>query len=226
MGQLLDRFPNSDYAEPAGELILDCFNRADDYQNIETWARRLKGAPAFSSQAAQTRLNGLILQSVFKLGEQLANRGEHSEAADAYFRAAEEFPTDDRARQAYFNAGVERQRAGDLGGAATAYDRLIERYPGTDEGAQGARTAAQMYESIAQFSDAARYYEAYAESFPRKEYAADSLYNAVLLRVTAGDDSRAVEDGNQFLEALPPPREEGRRLLLHRSRAGERRELG
>ncbi|MBW2462843.1 MAG: tetratricopeptide repeat protein, partial [Deltaproteobacteria bacterium] len=202
-GQLIDRFPSSEYAEPAGELILDSFNRADDYANIETWARRLKGPPAFSSQASQTRLNGLILQSVFALGEQLAEGGSHREAADAYFRAAEEFPTDDRARQAYYNAGVERQRGGDLTGAAAAYDRLIERYAGTDEGAQGARTAAQMYESIAQFSDAARYYEAYSDGFPRGEHVQDSLYNAVLLRVTAGDYSQAVEDGNNFLRRFP-----------------------
>jgi tetratricopeptide (TPR) repeat protein len=60
-----------------------------------------------------------------------------------------------------------------------------------------------MYESIAQFSDAARYYEAYAESFPRGEHAADSLYNAVLLRVTAGDHGNAVEDGNEFLRRFP-----------------------
>ncbi len=202
-GQLLERYPNSQYAEPAGELILDSFNRAQDYANIETWARRLKSAPAFQSGEHQRRLDGLILQSVFKLGEQLAERGDHAGAANAYFRAAEEFPNDDRARQAYFNAGVERQRAGDLSGAAEAYDRLIERYPGSEEGAMGAWTAATMYESIAQFSDAARYYETYAERFPRGEKITDALYNAVLLRVTAGDWSAAVTNGTRFVERFP-----------------------
>jgi TolA-binding protein len=202
-GQLLERYPNSEYAATAGDLILDSFNRAQDYGNIERWARRLKGAPAFQSPQAQARLDGLILQSVFKLGEQLAQRGQHAEAAAAYFRAAEEFPSDARARQAYYNAGIERQRAGDLAGASAAYDRLIERHPGSTEGALGAWTAAQMYESIAQFSDAARYYEAYAEKFPRAEKAEDALYNAVLLRVTAGDDDEAVAVGRKFLERFP-----------------------
>jgi TolA-binding protein len=202
-GQLLERFPNSEYAATAGDLILDSFNRAQDYGNIERWARRLKSAPAFMTPEAQARLDGLILQSVFKLGEQLAQRGQHTEAADAYFRAAEEFPSDPRARQAYFNAGVERQRAGDLAGAAAAYDRLIARHPGSSEGALAAWTAAQMYESIAQFSDAARYYETYAEKFPRGEKAEDALYNAVLLRVTAGDHDEAVAAGRKFLERFP-----------------------
>ncbi|AKF09127.1 tetratricopeptide repeat protein [Sandaracinus amylolyticus] len=199
-GQLLERFPQSEYAATAGELILDSFNRAQDYANIETWARRLKTAPSFQNAQAQQRLDTLILQAVFALGEQLAGRGEHGEAAAAYQRAAEEFPRDPRARQAWYNAGLERQRAGDLAGASSAYDRLIELHPGSSEGALAAWSGAQMMESIAQFSDAARFYEAYGTRFPQGEHAADSLYNAVLLRLAAEDWDDAVRAANAFLE--------------------------
>ncbi|MBX3251035.1 MAG: tetratricopeptide repeat protein [Myxococcales bacterium] len=202
-GQLLERFPRSEYASPAGELILDSFNRAQDYANIESWARRLKSAPAFSSAESQGRLDTLIIQSMFKVGEQLAERNQHAEAAEAYLRAAEEFPRDARAKQALYNAGLERQRAGDLPGAARAYELLIERHPGTTEGAQGAWAAAQMYESIAQFGDAARFYEAYGRRFPEGEKAHEATYNAVLLRVTAGDHAEAVSVGRYYLERYP-----------------------
>ncbi|HJL15763.1 MAG TPA: tetratricopeptide repeat protein [Sandaracinaceae bacterium LLY-WYZ-13_1] len=199
-GQLLERYPNSPYAVTAGELILESFNRAQDYQNIERWARRLKDSPAFQTEESQRRLDTLILQAVFAIGEQLAERGEHDEAAQAYLRAAREFPEDERAPQAYFNAGLEYQAAGNLSGAASAYDQLIEQHPGSEIGARGAWAGAQMYESIAQFSDAARFYEAYGEHFPEGEQAADALYNATLLRVTAGDHDRAVQNGQRFLE--------------------------
>ena len=199
-GQLLERFPNSPYAVTAGELILESFNRAQDYQNIETWARRLKSSPAFQTEESQRRLDALILTAVFASGEQLATRGEHANAAQAYLRAAGEFPRDERAPQAYFNAGVEYQRAGDLNGATSAYDQLIAHHPGTATGANGAWAGAQMYESIAQFSDAARFYESYGENFPHAERAADALYNATLLRVTAGNNDQAVVDGNRFIE--------------------------
>lgn len=199
-GQLLERFPNSPYAVTAGELILESFNRARDYQNIETWARRLKDSPAFQTEESQRRLDGLILQAVFATGEQLAERGQHDDAAQAYLRAAREFPTDERAPQAYFNAGVEYQGAGNVAGASGAYDQLIEHHPGTETGARGAWAGAQMYESIAQFSDAARFYEAYGEHFPNGNQAADALYNATLLRMTAGENGPAVQDGQRFLE--------------------------
>lgn len=202
-GQLLERFPTSRYATQAGELILDSFNRAADYGNIEAWARRLKAAPAFQSAEHQRRLDTLILQAAFARGEQLAGRGEHREAAEAFERAAREFPNDERARQALYNAGLERQRAGDLSGAAASYERLVERYPGSREGAMGAWNAAQMYESIAQFRDAARFYEVYGERFPQGERGEDALYNAALLRLAAGDHDAAVAAATRFLERFP-----------------------
>jgi TolA-binding protein len=202
-GQLLDRFPTSPFASQAGELVLDSFNRAADYENIEKWARRLKGAPAFKSAEAQKRLDGLILGAMFKLGEQLAEKGEHGRAAAAYLRAAQEFPADPRAAKAYYNAGLEHQRAGQLEAADETYSTLIEKHPGSEEGALGAWNGAQMYESIALFSDAARFYEAYGERFPKAERAPDALYNAVLLRVTARDHRAAIEDGRRFIKRYP-----------------------
>ncbi|MFW5921583.1 MAG: tetratricopeptide repeat protein, partial [Polyangiales bacterium] len=82
-GQLLERYPESEYAAPAGELILDSFNRAKDYQNIEKWARRLKEAPAFQADAKQKRLDGFILQAMFKIGEQLSEKGDTAKSAEA-----------------------------------------------------------------------------------------------------------------------------------------------
>jgi TolA-binding protein len=202
-GQLLDSYPNSEYAASAGELVLESFNRAHDYQNIETWARKLKSAPAFQTADAQKKLDALILQSVFKLGETLADKGEHNEAAGAYLKAAREFPKDERAPKAYINAGQQYQIAGSLEPAAEAYNDLIAQYPGSNEGAIAAWSAAQMFEAIAQFRDAAHYYEAYAEFFPRGEKRSDALYNAVVLRVAAGDHAEAAHAGQRYAELFP-----------------------
>lgn len=202
-GELLERYPNSPFAADAGELVLDSFNRAADYENIERWSRKLKSAPAFKSAAAQQRLDGLILGAVFKTGEQLAEKGEHQRAADAYLRAAKEFPKDSRAPKAYYNAGVELQRAGSLAGADQAYSTLIEKYPGSSEGAAGAYRGAEMYESIAQFRDAARFYQAYATRFPKAEKAEPAAYNAVLLLSAAGAHREAVEAGRLYLKQHP-----------------------
>ena len=81
-GLLLEKYPNSQYAAGAGELILDSFNKSKDYENIETWARRLKTRARVSRRPSSRRgSNTLIIQAVFKQGEQLAAAGEHDKAA-------------------------------------------------------------------------------------------------------------------------------------------------
>ena len=42
-GQLLERYPRSPYAADAGELVLDSFNRAADYENIELLGAQAQG---------------------------------------------------------------------------------------------------------------------------------------------------------------------------------------
>jgi len=202
-GQLIDSYPNSEFVASAGELVLESFNRAKDYANIERWARKLKAAPAFQNPEAQQKLAALILQSVFKTGEQLARRGEHAQAAEAYRRAAAEFPKDERAPKALYNAGREWQRAGDLEAAAESYDALIAQHPGSAEGALGAWAGAEMFESIAQFQDAARFYEAYATHFAGAPKREDALYNALVLRVAAGDSDGAVRIGRELRKQFP-----------------------
>jgi cellulose synthase operon protein C len=202
-GQLLDSYPKSEYAASAGELVLESFNRSRDYRNIEIWARKLKRAPAFKAPEAQRKLDVLILQSVFKVGEELSAQKQYAQAAEAYLKAAREFPRDERASRAYYNAGQQWQLAGKFEPAAAAYNELIAQYPGSSEGALGAWAAAQMFESIVQFGDAARYYELYAEQFPKGERRSDALYNAVVLQLSAGRHDQAARDGKRFAQLFP-----------------------
>ena len=112
-GMLLEKFPNSEQSRDAGDSILESFNRAKNYENIETWARRLKALPSFGAPKQQERLDALIVQAVFKQGEQKAAAGDHAAAAAAYLRAAKEFSRDARAAQACVNAEQEAKLAGD-----------------------------------------------------------------------------------------------------------------
>lgn len=200
---LLEKFPNSQFAGPAGELILDSFNKSKDYQNIETWARRLKTAPAFQGPTEQQRLNTLIVQAVFKQGEQLAEQGDHGKAAAAFLRAAREFPREPRAAQAAVNAEVEARKAGDFETMHTAADLLVQSHATQDEAAQGVWIAATAYQSVGLFSEAANYHEIVAERFPKYEHAKDAAYNAVLLRTTVGEHDRAILAGNAYRRKYP-----------------------
>lgn len=206
-GSLLEKFPRSQYALAAGELILDSFNRAKNYENIETWARRLKSAPAFASDTNQKKLDTLIVQAVFKQGEQKAAAGEHGEAARAYLRAAKEFPNDPRAAQACVNAELEAQKAGDVEVLKEAAKLVTGKaYATRSESPHGAWIAAATLQSMGLFAESAEFHEAIAgladrehPNYLKYEHARDAAYNAVVLRVATGEHDKAIANGNRYL---------------------------
>ena len=207
-GSLLEKFPRSQYALSAGELILDSFNRAKNYENIETWARRLKTAPAFAGEANQKKLDTLIVQAVFKQGEQKAQAGDHQGAAKAYLRAAKEFPRDPRAAQACVNAELAAQKAGDHQTLKESAQLVTGKdYRDKPESPQGAWIAATTFQSMGLFSESAEFHEAIASlsdkehpHYQRFEHSKDAAFNAVVLRVATGEHDKAIANGNRFLQ--------------------------
>ncbi len=208
-GSLLEKFPRSEEALPAGQLILESFNKSKNYENIETWARRLKTAPSFQTAESQAKLDTLIVQSVFKQGETKSEAGDHAGAAKAYLRAAKEFPKDARAAQACVNAELSAQKAGDLSTLKEAAQLVTSKdYRDRPESPSGAWIAASTFQAMGLFQDAAEFHEAMASladkdhpNYLKHEHAKDAGYNAVLLRTTVGDYDKAIANGNKYVAA-------------------------
>ena len=208
-GMLLEKFPTSEQAHDAGNSILESFSRAKNYENIETWGRRLKALSSFSSAAQQERLNALIVQAVFKQGEQKAAAGDHPGAAAAYLRAAKEFPKDARAAQACVNAEQEAKLAGDAKTLQEAAELAMgPAYRDLPESPSGAWIATTTLQAMGLFAEAADIAEKMAAlgdrehpNYAKNEHERDAAYNAVVLREATGEHDRAVLDGNKFLAA-------------------------
>jgi outer membrane protein assembly factor BamD (BamD/ComL family) len=202
-GLLLEKHPKSPYARQAGELILDSFNKSKDYGNIEVWGRRLLTAPAFAEPNAQAKLATLIVQAIFKQGEERAAAGDHRAAGEAYLRAAREFPGDERAAQAAVNAASSAASATDASMAREAADLLVQKYRDRPEAARGLWVAAGLHQSLGLLGEAAQYYEALAAHFPKDEHHEQAQFDAVLLYATLGQRERAVANGESFQRAYP-----------------------
>lgn len=202
-GLLVEKYPKSQYTVGAGELILDSFNKSEDYDNIETWARRLKKAPAFSEPKHQAKLDTLIVQAVFKQGEQHSQSGHHDKAAAAYLRAAREFPKEPRAAQAAVNAEVEARRAADLETLKSAVSLLVSDHKQREEAPKGVWIAATTYQSVGLLSEAANYHDLIVVNWPKSEHHEDAAFNAVLLRTTVGEHQKAIESGERFKKHYP-----------------------
>jgi cellulose synthase operon protein C len=160
-------------------------------------------APPFAEQKTQQRLKNLIVQAIFKQGEQLSRDEQHALSASAYLRAAREFPDDERAAQAAVNAALEAERAVDLPLLRDAAALLTDRYAQRPEAARGVWVAATLHQSLGLLAEAATYHEAVAKHWPKDEHHQDAAFNAVLLRTSLGQRDQAVNAGRLFQERYP-----------------------
>ncbi len=207
VGILLEKYPNNELSGKAGELIIDSFVKSKNYENTETWARKLKAHPAFRDQKHQAKLEELIVQSMFRQGEQKATANDHAGATGAYLRAAKEYPKDPRAAQAAVSAETEARLAGDVTSLKEAATLITGKdYRDKPESPMGAWTAATTLQAMGLFEDAAEFNEAITSNveahvpvYTRYEHAKDAAYNAVVLRVATNDHDKAINDGNKFL---------------------------
>jgi TolA-binding protein len=190
-GLIVEKYPHDAAAAAAGDKILDSLNKAKDYANVESWARRLLKVPAFKSAADQDRLAKLVIDAGFKSGEQLAEK-QPIEAAATFRRVAKEFPLSARAPLALYDAGLLLAQNARPEEAIAVDEELVQRYPQAKEAPQAAWAAAKLYEQAALWEQAARDYEALADRYKGDPHAADALYNAGLLREHLGDPKGAI----------------------------------
>lgn len=191
-GLILEKYPSSDVAGMAGDRLLECLNAAKDYENIESWARRLKKTKAFSSRDEQQRLDGIVAGAMLKSGEKHAAAEDWEKAAGFFARVAAEYPRHADAPKAQWNAGAAYEKLGRTDEAVAAYEALAKSFPAAPQAPEGLLVAARIEESIAAYAAAAGLYEALANQFPKHPSAPLALKNAGVLRQTLGQAKQAV----------------------------------
>ncbi|HEY5928560.1 MAG TPA: tetratricopeptide repeat protein [Kofleriaceae bacterium] len=196
-GVIVTKYPKDANAGPAGDRILAALNKAQDYENIEDWARKLKSAPSFASKEQQDRLSRLIVESIQKSGDKYADAGKYEQAATFYLRVPKESPDARVGAQAMMNAGVMYEKAKQPEDAADVYIELAQKYASSakDVAAKAAFSAGVVYEKVIFYDRAAKSYELVVEKFGNDKNdpkVADALFNAGVLRQALGQNDRAI----------------------------------
>ncbi len=197
-GLIVERYPDDPNAGPAGDRILQALNKAKNYENIETWARRLKKTKPFSSKDEQQRLDTLIVNSVMKSGEKYASDGNYDKAAAFYLRVPHEYPGNGLAPKALNNAGAVLEKAKKQDEAVAAYKELADKYPSASEAPDALFTAARIEENVAYYDKAAVFYEQLAQKYPQNPHAADALRSAGVLRQSLGQHDKAIKHYGEY----------------------------
>jgi tetratricopeptide (TPR) repeat protein len=199
-GVIVTKYPDDVNAGPAGDRILSALNKAQDYENIESWARKLKKAKAFAARAQQDRLDRLIVEAIQKSGDKYAEAGKYVEAAGFYMRVPKETTDTKLSAQALTNAGVMYEKAKQPEKAADIYLDLAEKYgdKNPEIAEKAAFSAGQVYEKVIYYDRAAKAYELVWTKFRTGTKAADALYNAGLLRQALGQNKEAIAHYGEY----------------------------
>jgi TolA-binding protein len=197
-GLIVERYPDDPNAGAAGDKILQALGKAKDYENIESWARRLKKTKAFASRDEQERLDKLIVGSVMKSGEKYAQSGDYDKAAAFFLRVSHEYPQNGLAPKALNNAGAVYEKEKKPDEAVGAYRELADKYPTASEAPEALFTAARIEENIAYYDKAAALYEQLAQKYPQNGHAADALRSAGVLRQSLGQHDRAIKHYGEY----------------------------
>lgn len=201
-GVIVTKYPDDANAGPAGDRILSSLNKAQDYENIENWARKLKKAKAFASKDQQERLDRLIVESIQKSGDKYSEAGKYEQAATFYLRVPKETTDTKVAAQSMMNAGVMFEKAKQPEKAADIYLDIAARYGEKDKavGEKAAFTAGQVYEKVIFYDKAATAYELVWTKFRTQPRAIDALYNAGLLRQALGQNKEAIAHYKAYVD--------------------------
>jgi tetratricopeptide (TPR) repeat protein len=199
-GLIVTKYPKDPNAGPAGDRILSALNKAQDYENIENWARKLKSAPSFASKDQQDRLSRLIIESIQKSGDKYFDAGKFEQAATFYLRVPKETTDGKAAAQAMMNAGAAYEKAKLPEKAAGVYLDLATQYgdKAPDLAEKAAFAAGAVYEKVIYYDRAAKAYELVVEKFGKGEKAADALFNAGLLRQALGQNDKAIAHYKEY----------------------------
>ncbi|MFZ5470735.1 MAG: tetratricopeptide repeat protein [Myxococcota bacterium] len=164
------KFENGDKAgEVAANLVLDSYNLLSDWAKVNEWARKFYASEKLATGKFREDLKKIIVESAFKLVNQLEAKQQYAKAAEAYLGFVAEFPKEELADQALFNAAIDFFNAKQLDRAIETRKRLIKGYPRSKFVPQTLYALCEGHEAIADFEAAADCYEDYAAAYEKSQ---------------------------------------------------------
>lgn len=226
-GELIDRWPDNDYARRGAELILDSYDAREEWDNLEHWARTfvkndtLMGDAKFASQARKF-MEGASFKAIALVNDKAGklDKGDkkdeatklYAQAASRFEKFVDEFPKSQFAPIALYNSTVIYDRAKQLDLAIRAANKLLENYDKELREGDNLKNRIEEYtilnlarfnEMVANYKTAADTYTRFADKYKDNEKSPDAVYNAGIFYLGLGDSKSAVGSFARYMKDYP-----------------------
>ncbi len=200
--EIVQKYPQTKYAEYSANLLLDIYNLKKDYIGLEKTAGELLSVKGIANSKAGSDIKDVLEKASFKRAQDLEAEKNYLESAKQFEIFAKQNPKSDLAVTAMYNAGVNYEKVGQVGAALLAYRYVMASNDpkAKDLKPKAKRFLAKLYQDAGQFEEAAKTFEQVAREDLKNPAAANYIYNAAVLYEALGQYGDSVRAYNQFID--------------------------
>lgn len=205
--KIFKEMPRTDEGAYAANLFLNTYINEGDSASVRKWSREFAGmalgAPSGDSGELSDRFQDTYEKTVYLVGKEAADRGDHAAAAEAFLAFIAEFPKSPNVPDAILSAAFQLEKLGKAEEANGLYERFLRDYPTHPDARPFFFRIASNYEATFQLQEAVRYYEAFLKQYPKDKEAPTAQYMASFLREGLGDAAGAARGYEAYAKMFP-----------------------
>jgi tetratricopeptide (TPR) repeat protein len=216
--EILDKHKDHETAEYAANLLLDTYNRQQNYGELLKLADRLAKDSKFLEGRDDLKDTVTKIQMVAarkaaeeqerKIRARIAElKGSKDyamlvECGQMYLEIYNKNPTAPDNDEVLYNAGVCFEDGRSIGLAIQMFNLLQKYYPKSKLASKAIARLGKAYGDVAFYDRASEKLEEYAKKFAGEKDAYDAMSDAVFYRKGIGDDAKAIENTTYFVRTF------------------------
>jgi outer membrane protein assembly factor BamD (BamD/ComL family) len=198
-------------AEFTANLLLDCYNRLQQYDKLTALVDELLADATFMRAFPElaARVRDLEYMTLRKRAEALErearatkNLGKLVACGQAYLDVYNHDPEATANDEVLYNAGVCFQDGRSITAAISAFGALRKFYPSSKLAARALARVGKAYGDIAYYADSAATLEEYAKKYGGEQDAYDAMSDAVFYEKGLGNDAKAIANTRYFIKTF------------------------
>lgn len=193
---IVQKYPNTKFAEYSANLLLDIYNLRKDYTGLEKIAGELLAVPGIAKSKAGADIKGVLDKATFK-------RAQDLEIAKDYAGSAQQFEAFSKANigtplatTALFNAAINYERAGQNGSAISSHVAVLNSKEKESAAfkPKSRRILGKLYQDAGMLDEAAVTFKAAAIELGNDPLVPNLHFNAAVLSEALGRNDEALKE--------------------------------
>jgi len=208
---IIEKHREHETAEYSANLLLDTYNRTQNYDGMLALAEKLGKDQKFldGKDDLKSTLATIKAQSMRKKAEQLEKVAKETKDFSKYIDCGQAYldiynadPEGKQNDEVLYNSGVCFEEGRSIGAAIQAFNLLQKYYGSSKLTAKALARIGKAYGDIAFYDKASEKLEEYAKKYAGEKDAYDAMSDAVFYRKGIGDDAKAIENTKYFIKTF------------------------